>query len=203
LNDWKSQPTNISATKSPPATTPYRRQIPYASATLYLEVLADGASPDQAIVARTNFAFPTYRFPDYEYDRVTKRITKFQEEFAFTGPLTIQTVYGPAASKRRPSLYGRGTTEEDKRDGNTTLGFHEHCHRLDYVDYLLSHPLPEVSIRTGITVRQYEKLQRDFERQLEEYMKSMADYSDQRTDEVGHKKSEFVSEMEQQAASGR
>jgi hypothetical protein len=122
------------------------------------------------------------------------RIIRFNGAFEFTGPITIQTVYGPGVSKHQPSLYGRGTTERDREDGNTTLGFHEHCHRCDFVEYLLTNPLPEVDIHPGMTVRQYEILQQNFADKFNAYVAAMADHSLQQTDEVGRKKSKYDAE---------
>ncbi len=122
------------------------------------------------------------------------RITEFNGSFEFTGPITIQTVYGPGASKNGLSLYGRGTTEEDKANGNITLGFHESCHRLDYVEYLASNPLPAFPLKAGMTVQQYNTAQEIFEQKYHAYIVAIGDYSVQRTDEVGYKRSTHLTE---------
>ena len=47
-------------------------------------------------------------------------------------------------------LMARGTTEEDKAAGNTTLGFHEGQHGLDYIKYLKENPLPQFLGKVGM-----------------------------------------------------
>jgi hypothetical protein len=188
------QRDEVSSRKPPPETVPFKQKLPYSSATLYIQVLADGVSSDPSITGFTSHTFPSYRFPSYQYDRATMRITKFNGAVEFTGPITIHTVYGPGASKYQQSLYGRGTTDKDKEDGNTTLGFHEHCHRLDYIEYLLSNRLPEFVFRTGMTVQQYEAVQQEFERKFKAYIVAIGNYSVQITDEVGRKRSAYYAE---------
>jgi hypothetical protein len=65
---------------------------------------------------------------------------------SITGPAaptaTIQTTYGPGAKASSSSGYGRGTTAADKAGGDTTLGFHEGRHGVDYLRYMASHPFP-------------------------------------------------------------
>lgn len=186
---------NQSSKRNPsPETTPFRQKLPYASAPLHVEVLADGASSDPTITGHTGFKFPSCRFPNYQYDRTTRRITAFTGDFEFPGPITIQTVYGPGASKNQLSLYGRGTTEQDKEDGNITLGFHESCHRLDYMEYLATNPLPEFPRTVGTTVQQYRAAQQDFAQKYNAYIVAIGNYSEQRTDEVGYKRSTHLAE---------
>lgn len=61
------------------------------------------------------------------------------ETFPWT--VTIQTLYG-SGQPDADSLYGRGTTPEDIKNGNVTLGFHESCHRQDLLDYLKNNAPP-------------------------------------------------------------
>lgn len=55
--------------------------------------------------------------------------------------VTIQTQYG-SGKPEDDSLYGRGTTPEDIKNGNVSLGFHESCHRQDLLDYLTNNEPP-------------------------------------------------------------
>lgn len=103
--------------KVPPKTKPCKKKLKYTSATLYVQLLADGTSRESSITGITNLNFPVYEFPTFELDFATKKISKFKSVFKFKGAITIQTLYGPGASPHIRSLYGRGTTEDDMQKG--------------------------------------------------------------------------------------
>jgi len=130
---------------------------------LVIKVLPDGRHNDSAIMGLTHVEIPNYRFPTYGYNKTSNRITQFTSSFTFVGPFTIQTVYGPKASRHVRSQYGRGTTREDRENGDVTLGFHESCHRRDYVAFLTGHALPELKVETGMTIRRYDAAVSRFE----------------------------------------
>ena len=104
--------------------------------------------------------------------------------------LTIQTVYGTPATATSPSGYGRGTTEPDKSSRNTSLGFHESCHRQDHLDFLSANAPPVFTGRVGITETEYTQAVKDFPEAVATYKQKMIDSSVANTDEVGKKKSE-------------
>lgn len=95
--------------------------------------------------------------------------------------LTIQTTYGPQASASVSSGYGRGTTKADKASKNTTLGFHEGRHGVDFIRFLAEHPYPEFRFRTGIKVSVF----RAGLKQYTDYIAEMAKQSGHNTDCVG------------------
>lgn len=64
---------------------------------------------------------------------------------------TIQTTYGPGTSAAVPSGYGRGTTAEDRAAGQTTLGFHEGRHGVDFLRYMAANPFPVFAGAPGMT----------------------------------------------------
>lgn len=64
---------------------------------------------------------------------------------------TIRTTYGLGVKATSTSGYGRGTTAEDVAAGNTSLGFHEGRHGVDFLRYLANHPFPEFTGRKGMT----------------------------------------------------
>ena len=175
----------------PPTTSPRVSELRYQGGTIQIRVLPDGKSSDRAISGYTIHTLPPYRFPMYQCYRGSTRIARFDRPFTFQGDITIQTMYGLDASQNMYSRYGRGTTDEDRRNGDVTLGFHESCHRRDYMEYLTTHPLPEVKLTVGMTVRQYETAVKSFRRELDAYMAAMDDYSFRKTDEVGVKRSTF------------
>ncbi len=71
--------------------------------------------------------------------------------------MTIQTTYGSGATSSSASGYGRGTTASDIAAGNTTLGFHEEQHGLDFVEFLSQNPFPQFRGRVGMTTRQFQR----------------------------------------------
>ncbi|HZX47841.1 MAG TPA: hypothetical protein VFF47_01330 [Nitrospirota bacterium] len=112
--------------------------------------------------------------------------------YELKGTITIQTVYGPGAKSTDTSLYGRGTTPKDLADGNTTLGFHESCHREDYLGYLKTKPLPVFTGKARMTESDYASAQTAFKNAVDKYLKDMETASHSKTDEVGYKKSECI-----------
>jgi hypothetical protein len=88
----------------------------------------------------------------YNYNNANNRIT------SFTGPgapiLTIWTDYGPGNTPGMSSGYGRGTTADDTRLGNTGLGYHERSHSRDFLGFIANNP-PVFTGRVGMTVTQF------------------------------------------------
>src|SRR5262249_28659708 len=74
----------------------------------------------------------------------------------------IMTRYKSKDSPTGMSAYGRGTTPQDKQDGNTSLGFHESCHRQDYLNFLGSNKVPMFGGKVGQTIAQWEKAVSDY-----------------------------------------
>jgi hypothetical protein len=67
----------------------------------------------------------------------------------------IQTRYKSKTSPTGKSAYGRGTTDKDKEDRNTSLGFHEECHRQDHLNFLKKSKFPTFGGKAGQTVEQW------------------------------------------------
>jgi len=159
---------------------------------VYVEILEDTTNPDLATgTAKTSFSPETVQLVMPEYEFVGHKITKFDGKFELKGKITIQTAYGPGAKATDLSGYGRGTTPEDEKNGDVTLGFHESCHREDFLEYLRTHPFPEFSPRVGMLVVQYQAADRKFQSEFRKYPQDINDYSAKRTDEVGYKESQY------------
>jgi hypothetical protein len=149
------------------------------------EIVADGLG-GPAGGAHTAFVTPRFRFPGFRSDRAGK-ILGFDGKFTWIGAIAIQTRYGAGVTANSVSCYGRGTTPEDVRNRDITLGFHENCHQFDFVSYLSDHPLPEPpTLTSGIDQEDYHRQIATFEAQVEAYFKSMEEQSECGTDEVGH-----------------
>lgn len=85
----------------------------------------------------------------------------------------------------RPAAYGRGTTEPDRKSGNTTLGFHESCHRADFIAYLTTKPLPEFSGRPDMSAAEAQAAISQYLKACKDYFNAAYGYSETLTDEVG------------------
>jgi hypothetical protein len=126
-------------------------------------------------------------------DKKKHRVTKL------SGPLpvitaTIQTTYKNKSVPTGKSAYGRGTTDQDKKDGNTSLAFHESCHRQDGIDYLKAHTLPKFTGAVKMTVEEWEKAVDDYNNAVFKYQDDADAYSEKTTDETGKpKKSDLQS----------
>ncbi len=153
------------------------------------EILRDaGGGPEGS--ARTSCTHPAATAPAYKTDAEGK-ITRFEGKLRWKRKVSIQTRYGKGARAQDLSCYGRGTTVEDRRSGNVTLGFHEACHREDLVLYLQSHALPQPpSIAVGMSERDYTEQTEKFIKAIEQYWVDLEAFTHRRTDEVGHTKSE-------------
>jgi len=100
----------------------------------------------------------------------------------------VQTGEG-GVDKKGNSAYGRGTTAEDKKAGNTSLEFHESCHIEDLKKYLDSHPLPEFTGKEGMTVDEFKAEVAKYDEALKKYWEAAGQASEQSTDCVGTKAS--------------
>jgi|WetSurSiteA1Bulk_404760.scaffolds.fasta_scaffold00081_7 hypothetical protein len=102
-----------------------------------------------------------------------------------TFEVTIQTRY--AQNPNDVSGYGRGTTEDDKREKTTTLRVHEGSHGTDFINYIKNTPFP-VDISKGIvnvlTVAEMRK--------IDAYISNMTKETCESTDQVGFSQDEFL-----------
>ncbi|MCF6404963.1 DUF4157 domain-containing protein [Chitinophaga filiformis] len=98
--------------------------------------------------------------------------------------LIIETIYGANATSKGESGYGRGFIKSDKEKGNTSLGFHEGNHGIDFMDYIKTHPFPEIVIRTPITEAAFETLKAEWEIKRRAYVADMLATSETKTDKV-------------------
>lgn len=130
--------------------------------------------------------------PAYTTDRHNK-IVSFGGKFEWTGTMTIQTNYARGSRPTDVSCYGRGTTDADVAAGDVTLGFHESCHRADYVRYLKTNPLPDPpELAIGMTEGAYKAAIAAFKKALADYRTDITQQSRANTDEVGFKLSKHL-----------
>jgi hypothetical protein len=189
----------------PPMTIPSKVTIkktktPQDDIEVYAEVLADGTVNDKTVQGDTSFrpegalsdgkgGNTFFRTPGFSYEKKTggmEIITKLSGPVEIKGTIKIQTVYGPDAKATMRSGYGRGTTTEDESAGNTSLGFHESCHRSDFLNYLKTTALPAFGGKVGMSRQLYDQSVATFAKAVAKYFTDMDQDSVRRTDEVGY-----------------
>lgn len=148
-----------------------------------ITVKADKTNAKGISGANTAMSLDGGTTPDVEFDDKTKKITKILGPLpAITG--TIETQYG--SSRDGKSAYGRGTTDDDKKKGNTSLGFHESCHRQDHLDFVQANAPPKFGGKVGLTKEDWEKETDKYEKAVEAYAKKSDQNTLNKTDEVGN-----------------
>lgn len=159
--------------KAAPVTKPAILKVNSGDQEITVEILGDGRTRTLADengrqrndIARTR---PTWSW---------KTDSKGQPQIT----IKIRTTYASKAQSWQPSAYGRGTTAADKAAGDTTLGFHESCHRQDFIAYIGEHPMPTYSQDRG---------EQDFNSAVQSYIEDMETESLNKTDETGTTKTE-------------
>lgn len=195
--------------KPPPPTVPSKVVVKKLKSAqldieVYAQVLPDGTSKDPAVDGETSFnpqgalsdgkgGKLFYQTPGYSWQKKGGQeiVTKLSGPVEIKGTVEIKTVYGPGKSPTSRSQYGRGTTPEDEKAGNTSLGFHESCHRSDYLSYLKTKPLPIFTGKPGISRPLYDQAAHAFGKAIGKYFTDMEQDSFERTDEVGYTKSVY------------
>jgi len=98
--------------------------------------------------------------------------------------LIIQTIYGADATSKGDSGYGRGHIKADKDKGNKSLGFHEGNHGIDFMEYIKTHPFPEIVIRKPVTEEKFATLKAEWDVKHKAYVDDMLATSKKNTDDV-------------------
>ncbi len=106
------------------------------------------------------------------------------ESVTISKKLTIQTIYGKKATSSSDSAYGRGHIKADKDAGHGTLGFHEGSHGTDFMEYVKSHPFPEIVIETPVTKKEFKELKKNWKEEFKTYVDDMHSTSKAATDDV-------------------
>lgn len=99
--------------------------------------------------------------------------------------MTIRTTYAHGENAQSLSDYGRGTTPQDVRTGNTSLGFHEGRHAMDFLQHLRDKPPPQFQGQTGMSEAEFERAQQDYDQAMQQYRAEMERDSFIQTDCVG------------------
>jgi hypothetical protein len=195
----------------PPVTNPSTFNVRKATTSteeidIFVEVLRDGTTGDSTVKGKTSYesegaisdgalgtVFSQTPAASWQQKGKVKKITQVDGPAQIKGTVKIKTVYGPRSSAKDLSAYGRGTTPDDEKAGDVTLGFQESCHRNDYIEYLKTKPLPKFTGKVGMSPTQYDQAAAAFGAAVAKFLKDMKSYSDKRTDEVGYKRSTYKS----------
>jgi hypothetical protein len=101
--------------------------------------------------------------------------------------ITIQTVYKKDVNPAGQSAYGRGTTADDKKAGNTSLRFHEGSHGTFVFDYIAANAAPTFTGAAGQTVGDFNKAKQEFIAAASTYMTQLISSNETAVDCVGKK----------------
>lgn len=116
----------------------------------------------------------------YERNKSSNKITKV----TISKTLIIQTIYGADATSKGDSGYGRGFIKSDRDKGNKSLGFHEGNHGIDFMEYIKTHPFPEIVIKKPVTDAEFATLKAEWDIKHKAYVDDMLATSKKNTDDV-------------------
>lgn len=116
----------------------------------------------------------------YERNKSSNKITKAR----ISKTLIIQTIYGAEATSKGDSGYGRGFIKSDRDKGNKSLGFHEGNHGIDFMEYIKTHPFPEIVIKKPVTDAEFATLKAEWDIKHKAYVDDMLATSKKNTDDV-------------------
>ena len=146
--------------QKPPKTTPLSKSLvnqsgPEINMDVRLQVLADhlkdGSIAAESAKTRIMPSNGLKKIEAMSWRRMNGKVSSITKKLVVRGVYTIRTSYGKKAKATDPSSYGRGTTAQDKASGNITLGFHESCHRKEYLDYLTNTAFPKLTAKVGMS----------------------------------------------------
>jgi hypothetical protein len=121
------------------------------------------------------------------------KVVGLTRKLVIKGSYRIQTRYGRKAKSTDVSVYGRGTTAQDKTSGNVTLGFHEWCHQQEYLDFFTNNPFPVFTGKIGMSEEDFLEAAEQFNNDFDAYVAALKSLGPN-VDEVGYKKSQCIAD---------
>jgi hypothetical protein len=97
----------------------------------------------------------------------------------------IRTNYNASVSPITNSAYGRGTTQTDQERGNTSLGFHESRHGLNFISFMRDNAPPVFSGAVGDSVADFQTEVTRWDTAKQDYIDDMGAETLSETDCVG------------------
>jgi hypothetical protein len=194
----------------PPATVPgkqpLKKVLPSFELDMTIEILPDnGAGTISGAKTELKDTNVDVTGPEYGYDapeeqkgpKATDKITSLKGKAKITGALTIQVIYGTVGIQRvepkEEAAWGRGTTAADVTAKNITVGFHESCHRDDYIAYLTTNPpIQSTNFRVGMTFAQFEAELARITNAIAAWTLAAETASRAKTDETGNTMTSYI-----------
>jgi hypothetical protein len=163
IHEWADQQITGMTVAAPlgQSADPITGEVNFNFNSYNITMRGDGTQTEAG--ATTHAQFDPVNVP-YEFNTGTNRITSFTPPAAPS--VTIWTDYGPGLNASSSSGYGRGTTAEDVRLGNTSLGYHERTHSRDFLRFMANTPPPAFTGTVGMTVTQFRAAIREYTRAL-------------------------------------
>jgi len=127
-----------------------------------------------------------FNWADITVDNQSNKVTAIDGTNILEGLIELRISYASGVNPEQTVAYGRGTTSEDKVNGDITIGFHEHCHLNDWWNYLRSAKLPlDFKGKKEMLATDYAQKQTDLENKFEEFITAGDTLTVAQTDEVG------------------
>ena len=162
------------------AADPFTGNVSFTHNGFEIEIQPDGRQAASGATTHFDLQFATTITPATDsHDIVTGFPT------LPTPRAIIRTDYGPGSSASVRSGYGRGTTTEDVRLGNTSLGYHERSHSRDYLGFMAANPAPAFTGAVGQTAAQFQTAVTTYVQAMQSYLARITRASDLATDCVG------------------
>jgi hypothetical protein len=111
--------------------------------------------------------------------------------------VTIKIVYGTVGGVRvkpeEEASWGRGTTAGDAAAKDITVGFHESCHRDDYIAHLKANlPIQSAGFRVGMSVADFDAEVDRIGAAIDSWFKDAETASRAKTDETGNTMADYL-----------
>lgn len=193
----KSKELDVKSTEetpanAPPATQPTTFKITKNAGNVDIDVeyklLADGkdtkAGREWSAHCKMNPTKIKHGYPQVMLDDKDIVIDIVGKAF-IKGVVTIQVLYGANATPTSRAAYGRGTTTEDKKNGDVTVGFHESKHVEDFIHWFKNEPFPVFNGKKGMTETKFNEVGDAWEEAVLKYFEDSETYTVKKTDEVG------------------
>lgn len=194
----------------PPKTVPGKQSVKKVQTSFDLDVTLETVADDNAgtisgaktildgsKVTVTGISYDIIPAPDQTEPKPTDKVSALKGKPKISGTATIQVVYGSTGNVRvkpeEEAAWGRGTTSADAAAKNITVGFHESCHRDDYIAYLKANlPIQSASFRVGMTVAEFDAEVDRIGAAINAWFKAAETDSRTKTDETGTTMSDYI-----------
>ena len=178
----------------PPKTKPGKvavtiQKLPGIQCDISVEVLEDKVDKDAKSEGETTCWWKDRQLdppvPVFDTSNGLAMVSSVTKAAKASGVLAIQTAYKKKNAEYMISGYGRGTTADDIKAGDVTLGFHESCHRNDFIHYLNTQKLPDFEGTPGMVAQDYNDDWKAFMDAFLDLPRVIGDWSKPLTDDVG------------------